>query len=362
MKRILYSLILLALANSCGTPENTDVQSGIIAVDLQKEYPQMNLRLSDLADISYIQLGGKDSVNFLTDTDEISGNICMDKGLLIIGDCIPEDKLKESKCNNEIYLFDTSGHFVRSLGEGNKKALSLFTSFKNMRVFPSINKIAVHHLVGDNSITVYDYMGNTLNEYHADKAYFMSAVLGNKLAMYDHLSVYIKSGKKVDKGRTLNVIDIETGEECLANDIKHKNILDTDIMEAGYALHSTGENIYITSSRTDTVYSLDKNLNITPKFVSVNHNKNTPETHNIIFPIVETPEYILFCNNMDYQSQKEKKFKSGNWIYLKSEQKTYLLSDMGYMDYNSTRDGKTYTKHLLADKIFLNQRFCTQRG
>ena len=110
------------------------------------------------------------------------------------------------------------------------------------------------------------------------------------------------------------------------------------------------------------MYVIDNNLNIYPNFVSTNNYKNNPEIQNIIYPLVETHEYIIFCNCMDYQSQMEKRFKFGNWIYVKQEQRIYKIADIGYIGYEESKDNATYVFHLLNDKIFLNQRFSTQNN
>ena len=59
-----YLLAIVALLFCACVSESTDVKDGVIIFDSSKEYPHKDLKLSDLADVSFIPLGGEDSVNF----------------------------------------------------------------------------------------------------------------------------------------------------------------------------------------------------------------------------------------------------------------------------------------------------------
>lgn len=358
MRALLYSFVLVLFICSCNN------KNEIITVDLCKEYPSLDIKLSDLADVSFIVLGGRDSVNFLTDLNELSGNICIDGDLIIIGDCLPSNRDIDSKCANEIYLFDTCGHFITSFGDGNKKANAM-SSIKNLRVFSSENIIGIHNLIAEEQpIVFYDYMGNIVRTDTLDKSYFYSVPFGKNLVLYDHHSNYISmfSNKHIDRGRTINVYNLETGVYESVEDIRYKNIQNDNKQSANTHIYSSGDKVYISSPRTDTVYVIDKNLKITAQFKSKNSYKSNPEIQNIICPIIETSEYIIFCNSMDYQSQVTKRFGFGNWIYVKKEAKIYCISDMGFLEYAASKDNSTYFNHLLNDKIFLTPKFNTQNS
>ena len=358
MRALLYFFVLVLFICSCNN------KNEIITVDLCKEYPSLDVKLSDLADVSFIVLDGRDSVNFLTDVNELSGNICIDGDLIIIGDCLPSNRDIDSKCNNEIYLFDTCGNFIKSFGDGNKMANAM-TSLKNMRVFPNENIIGIHNLISEEQpIIFYDYIGNKVRTDTLDKSYFYSVPFGKNLVLYDHHSNYISmfSNKHIDRGRTINVYNMETGVYESVEDIRYKNIQNDNKQSANTHIYSSGDKVYISSPRTDTVYVIDKNLKITAQFKSKNSYKSNPEIQNIICPIIETSEYIIFCNSMDYQSQVTKRFGFGNWIYVKKEAKIYCISDMGFLEYAASKDNSTYFNHLLNDKIFLTPRLSTQNS
>ena len=57
----------------------------------------------------------------------------------------------------------------------------------------------------------------------------------------------------------------------------------------------------------------------------------------------------------------KKRYKHGNWIYIKSEQKIYRISDLGYLD-DVTEEGQRYIMDKsfgssVDDKVFLHT-FC----
>ena len=364
MKVIFYTIVLAIFLCACKNSDSVDSNNEIISVDLNKEYPTLDIKLSDLADVSFIALGGSDTVNIMTSLFVLNNHICIDEDLMIVGDCMPGYRDVESKCKNEIYLFDTCGHFIRSFGEGIKKANGM-NSFKNLRVFPKENIIGIHKVITEEQIILfYDYFGNVVKTDTLDKSYLFSAVIDNKLVLYDHHSSFISmfSNKHIERGCTINVYNLETGDYESVQDIRHKFVKNDNKVSATPALYPAGNKIYISSPRTDTVYVIDDNLKITAQFNSINSCMDNPDERNIIYPIIETSEYIIFCNGMDYNSQKTKRFKFGNWIYVKQDKQIYKITDMGYLGNKESYDNPTYVSHLLNDEVFLSSNFNTQNS
>ena len=60
---ILFAVLTSINLSGCKTQEKP---LSLINVDFSLEYPVMDLKISDIADISYIPLGGKDSARLLT--------------------------------------------------------------------------------------------------------------------------------------------------------------------------------------------------------------------------------------------------------------------------------------------------------
>lgn len=86
--------------------------------------------------------------------------------------------------------------------------------------------------------------------------------------------------------------------------------------------HISSSGLYIITERTDTVYHINRKLEITPIFTSVQHFE---DARNMVFPLVETEDYILFCNSLDSVSKRNKRFRNANYIYMKAEGQIYQL-------------------------------------
>lgn len=357
---IVVFFITIVFVSACAD-NDSDIVNGVIMYDSSKIYPKLDVKLSDLADVSFIPLGGEDSINFLTSSVSITKNIYIDSTIIIVGDCSPSKDIL-SKSTKSIYFFQPSGKFIRSAGIWNKYPHS-GKSYIFMSVLPLQEKVVTHTAFYEpGSMVAFSFNGEYEYLTELDKGY-MSSVLNDKLVLYDRLYKY-KKDPSFNIGRALSVYDLREG---FFNDFKDLNPGDEELdsgIEPGFGMYSTSFRTYITSFRTDVVYALDTNYNITPVFKSVYKNPEHPDDHNIVYPLIETDEYILFCNRMDFQSEKAERYKYGIWIFLKSEQKIYQISDMGYMKVFAEMSStfSEYSKKLLEGEIFVNNYNRTQNS
>ena len=154
-----YLLAIVALLFCACASESTDVKDGVIIFDSSKEYPHMDLKLSDLADVSFIPLGGEDSVNFLTYSTSLPKSTYIDSSRIIMGDFSPWRDVV-SKSNKSIYFFDSSGKFERSMGIWDKSKGS-YPSFKRMAVLPSQEKVIAYSISYEpGELVEFSYDGN----------------------------------------------------------------------------------------------------------------------------------------------------------------------------------------------------------
>lgn len=365
MKYLQFLYIVIILLLSACTYSRYDVNDDVIIFDYRKQYPVLELKLSDLADISYVPLKGEDSINFLTNVYDLSENIYIDNDWIIIGDCLPNKDI-EPKNDNIIYLFDKDGYFARSFKKGSKSSND-WESSKRM-LYDNTNKEIIIHQKSyfGNILEHYDIYGNHISTDTLKNPYFNSVFDGRKITFQNIYTKYAVNGKTHGTGgASINVYDIDSRNYVDIEQLPHEHIvLDySGNKHAPYALYASKNGIYITDSRTETVYFLDKKYEISPKFRSIqsSKHKNRPDIQNLVYPLVETDEYILFCNDMDFDSQTTHRFKYGNYIYIKGEKKIYQLSDLGYIDYdfNKHKDIIVYEDHLLKDEIFLTNQFKT---
>ena len=79
----------------------------------------------------------------------------------------------------------------------------------------------------------------------------------------------------------------------------------TELVE-NYSNKKIGNAIYIHGKLSESKSiifgygdELDTNYKISTVFDCVYKNKEYPNDHNIVYPLIETDEYILFCNSME---------------------------------------------------------------
>ena len=348
-----YLLAIVALLFCACVSESTDVKDGVIIFDSSKEYPHKDLKLSDLADVTFIPLGGEDSVNFLTYSTSLPKSTYIDSSRIIMGDFSPWRDVV-SKSNKSIYFFDPSGKFERSMGIWDKYKGN-YPSFNRMAVLPSQEKVIVYSISYEpGELVEFSYDGNVRVVEHLEKSY-LSSVMNNKLILFDNL-YKLESHPDFHIGRALDVYDMEKG---FIRDFDDLDVGDYKLarVDAGYGLYSTAAKTYITNCRTDKIYALDTNYKITVAFDCVYKNKEYPNDHNIVFPLIETDEYILFCNSMDGYSEKAKRYKYSNWIFMKVEGKIYHISNLGDFRFyvSDTPAHDICNRSLLQDKVCLSK-------
>ena len=344
-----YLLAIVALLFCACASESTDVKDGVIIFDSSKEYPHKDLKLSDFADVMFIPLGGEDSVNFLTYSTSLPKSTYIDSSRIIMGDFSPWRDVV-SKSNKSIYFFDSSGKFERSMGIWDKRKGN-YPSFNRMAVLPSQEKVIAYSISYEpGELVEFSYDGNVRVVEHLEKSY-LSSVMNNKLILFDNL-YKLESHPDFHIGRALDVYDMEKG---FIRDFDDLDVGDYKLarVDAGYGLYSTAAKTYISNCRTDKIYALDTNYKITVAFDCVYKNKEYPNDHNIVFPLIETDEYILFCNAMDGYSEKAMRYKYSNWLFMKEEGTIYHVSDLGDFRFHvsDTPAHDICNRSLLQDKI-----------
>ena len=104
---IVVFFITIVFVSACAD-NDSDIVNGVIMYDSSKIYPKLDVKLSDLADVSFIPLGGEDSINFLTSSVSITKNIYID----VYVDFTYKETIKAEKImtipikRNDHYTFD----------------------------------------------------------------------------------------------------------------------------------------------------------------------------------------------------------------------------------------------------------------
>ena len=140
MKRILYSaaFMLALLATGCG--DANQKPSALPQIDVRTNYPEKEICLQDVAEVSYIALDSQDGILFRGNVNDFS-----DKGIVIM-DCQ----------NNRLIFFDKQGkfqHVIQRQGQGPEEYSMMLDALvdwdkEDVFVFDSGSRIVVYSLDG----------------------------------------------------------------------------------------------------------------------------------------------------------------------------------------------------------------------
>ena len=140
MKRILYSaaLLLALLVTACG--DANQKTSALPQIDVRTNYPEKEICLQDVAEVSYITLDSQDDILFRGHVRSFS-----DRGIVILDDQ-----------NNKLLFFDKQGtfqHAINKKGQGPEEYSMMFNALvdwnkEEVFVLDSGSKIVVYSLDG----------------------------------------------------------------------------------------------------------------------------------------------------------------------------------------------------------------------
>ena len=140
MKRILYSaaFMLALLATGCG--DANQKPSALPQIDVRTDYPEKEICLQDVAEVSYIALDSQDGILFRGNVNDFS-----DKGIVIM-----------DSQNNRLIFFDKQGKFqyvIQRQGQGPEEYSMMLDALvdwdkEDVFVFDSGSRIVVYSLDG----------------------------------------------------------------------------------------------------------------------------------------------------------------------------------------------------------------------
>ena len=323
---ILFVLLCSINLSGCKSPEKP---ADLIVVDFSQEYPLLDWKLSDIADVSYIPLQGGDSAKLLSYAASFANQIHIDDERIFIGDFSPYRKDGEwhrfSPQEGKLELFDTEGKHLKTVfksKEENEEILfGLDCSYeidvekKEIYAFSAYGKF----------IRTFNYNGEILanSSTIVEEKFKDTKLFGDTLVLLNLYSQLINYyGELRNNGATTKLYNTRTGQFIPHKGFQFAKPYGLNDIYMSSSVTYTANGIYILTSRTDTVYYLNRKLEMTPKFLSVQQGEDAV---NLVCPLVETEDYILFCNSQDDKANREKRFKNANYIYMKGEKQIYQL-------------------------------------
>ena len=287
-----------------------DNQTVIAILDANQDKNGIELQITDIADIYYIHLKSGPE-NIIIGTSTVTRNIFISHDKIFLTDgtyLLP--KLTSYDFNGEpIHVF---GSYGRGPGE-----------------YLRINGFIVDTLT--NEVIIYDGSQRKFMVFNTDGIFKREKFLENGLAtnysaienINDHYilaykedskvmsdadiplgngRLYLEKNTPVTWGKVFTLYDKQTLEEVDFLSFEYEKPSRFLIFTIFNNLTTAKDGVYITSARTDTIYFMNKELELMPKFIDatkyqdVNH-----EAH--LFPAAESEKYIFFStaleNNFD---------------------------------------------------------------
>lgn len=339
------SVIILSV--SCSNNRKSDVMDGIIQFNQHGQYPLIDLKLSDIADVEYVKL--KDSDSAFIFQPYFSRNTYVGDDYIIVGNYTARDY-----SNFGIYKFDRKGNYIdRITGFG--RGPGEFASLAKMSVEADSSillfSMPEHRVVRVNS------SGKYLGQWNLPRGHSEAQLLGNSVIIYDRISKYIsKNGQIVERGAPLKAFDLSTSSVTDLLTDEYTNGIVQDNREGPSSeskmfshhknLIKTKDGVYFSSVRFDTVYFINSNLEVIPK-ISVNKENPKRECYTVV-AVIETDDYILLKDA--YAGPDSWKSHNNYYIFLKSNNRIYQIR-------NDYIVGNSSMSHLFNDKISLDDTF-----
>ncbi|MBE6336680.1 MAG: 6-bladed beta-propeller [Lentimicrobiaceae bacterium] len=353
MKRGVIKIFLLFLCFvSCAGHKNNDVVDGVIQFSPTRKYPVIDLNLSDIADIEFVQL--KDSDSAFIFQPFFSRNTYIGDSCIIVGNYTPRDFSSFG-----IYRFDRQGNFLNKIS-GYGRGPGEFASLAYMSV-ESDSSILLFSLF-EHKIVKVNSKGDILGSWFLPRGHSEAELLGNSVIIYDRLSIYFNSkGQLVERGAPLKVYDLTTSEVSdLLNKEYLNNVIQDNTKTKGYSdpgfqtgnypnLIKTKDGLYLASIQFDTIYFINRDLEVKPKICI--DKTDIPGEYYTLLPVVDMRDYILLRDVYGGENRLEKG-KRNYYIFLKKENRIYQIRN----DYIYDNEIK-YSSIFFMDKLALRATY-----
>jgi hypothetical protein len=329
MKRFVYLLAICALA-AC--KPSADYVDGVIVFDNAIDYPEINLKLSDIVDIEYIPLKGMEQ-GYLIDSRGTVGN----------GIYIDEDEIyiKQSVFppSEGIYVFDRSGNPLRLLRRSGRGPEEYGAFLMYSWIEPKTNSIYISGLQGiyEYDATTFDFRRNIWPKY--DFSIPQIAPLNSEYVIVSNK--YQGEGSVPDGFTTFHIVSLSDGEiKPLPITLQEPYVHDRNgYMEYCPIIQGQG-GVFLSNERTDTIHWVDnQTMKLSPRMVDKTVYPRSSETDYsagiVVVPSFETDKYLFFSSifwppyypNMNRQAfvfdkRKEKIFRlpdTEEWKYLPAQ-------------------------------------------
>ena len=312
MKQFITLIIVCLVLFSCRSSNQTSF-GNLILLDANQDKDKIDLLITDIADVFYIPLK-YGAENVMVGTSSVRRNIFVYNDTIFLGDG-PYQSPK-------LVTYDLNGEPIQvfgSYGRGPREYMSL----QGFIVDTLANEVIIFDLQ-QRKFVVFSTSGVFKRERLLEQSYqtaymaieninerYMLAYMDNSQTMSDndvYMSdgqIFMEKGKLVTQGKLFTLYDKQTLSEVDFLDFEYEKPSRLQVFTIFLNLTTTKDGVYITSARTDTIYFIDREPRLIPKFVDVTKYSD-PNHEARLFPSAESDQYIFFStaleNNFDNQN------------------------------------------------------------
>ena len=306
------TLIMCIVLFGCRTGNQT-VFDELVLLDANQDKDNIDLLITDIADVFYIPLK-YGAENVIVGTTTVGRNIFVYRDIIFLGD--------DSFASPKLIAYSFEGEPIRvfgSFGRGPREYADLKgfivdtladeviiydQLYGKFVVFSTTGAFKREELLGRSQKSFYSTIEN-MNERYMLAYKDDSLVMSDKDVHAPNGQVYMGQNSLIARGKVFTLYDKQTLSEVDFSDFEYKKPLRWQIFTILNNLTTTKYGVYITSARTDTIYFMDKELRLIPRFVDITKYRDVNHEARL-FPSVESEQYIIFStaleNNIDNQN------------------------------------------------------------
>jgi len=274
----------------CSCSQNDNNESDIILIDASKKYPKLELRLSDIAEIAYIPLKSDDVI---LGYPSVTRALFVYRDKIVLGDKISTDP--------KLLVYDRTGTHIQTIGSYGRGP-GEYMGIRDFVVDTLSNEIILYDNV-QRMLIVYGLDGKfrrnkSLNQIDSGQTMLtgIENMNDSTLLVFNNASLIFserRGGVEFSTGKTMMILDKQTLSAIPSQSFGFARPSYSDRPTILPYLTTTKEGVYITSERSDTIFFMNKNLEVIPKFRDVTADyKNGYKVR--IFPTMETERYVFF--------------------------------------------------------------------
>ena len=263
-----YLLLLLTMALLTGCSHNHRSTDGLPVIDVTKNFPEKELRLTDIADVTYVHLDSKHddflykgSICYITENTLVVNDLVTQSVLFFSKDGAPKSRFSRYGNGPEEYsgllnnvLYDEAADDVFIYGGAYKNFIQVYSSkgeFKRKLFLPhGVQVVGQMDIFDSQSLIVFN-MGNIINK---------TANFDNRNYLPHPIDSSFFLISKAD-GQVLEYIQMAASQNDLSLKVPTGGIALPPIGSC-IAKHTTG--FLLSYPETDTVFHYSKNKELTP--------------------------------------------------------------------------------------------------